>query len=123
MPRRILAVDDSSSVRRMVEFALKSRGYTVVTAEDGVQALEALERDQFDLVVLDINMPRMDGLSLLKTVRDRPEWSKDELLILMLTTEGQDVDRDRALALEATDYMVKPFKPSELLDRVAELLT
>lgn len=120
MPASILAVDDSMSVRRMVEFALKSRGHAVVTTADGQEALEALERDQFDLVVLDINMPRLDGLSFLKMVRERPEWA--DLLILVLTTEGQDADRDRAMALGANDYMAKPFKPTELLERVAELL-
>jgi len=120
MSARILIVDDSPSIRKMIEFALKTRGYTVVVTVDGQQALETLSRGQFDLVILDINMPRLDGISLLKIVRERPEWR--DLTVLMLTTEGQDSDRDRALALGATDYMVKPFKPTELLDRVAALL-
>ncbi len=120
MTPTILAVDDSTSVRKMVESALRYKGYAVVAAADGVEALEALEREQFNLVVMDINMPRMDGLSLLKTIRERPEWAG--LPILMLTTEGQETDRDRALAMGATDYMVKPFKPTQLLERVAALL-
>jgi two-component system chemotaxis response regulator CheY len=120
MTPTILAVDDSTSVLKMVESALRYKGYAVVAAADGVEALEALEREQFNLVVLDINMPRMDGLSLLKTIRERPEWAG--LPILMLTTEGQETDRDRALAMGATDYMVKPFKPTQLLERVAALL-
>ena len=120
MTPTILAVDDSTSVLKMVESALRYKGYAVVAAADGVEALEALEREQFNLVVLDINMPRMDGLSLLKTIRERPEWAG--LPILMLTTEGQEADRDRALAMGATDYMVKPFKPTQLLERVAALL-
>ena len=127
MTTTILAIDDSISVRKMVESALRFKGYAVVTAADGVEALEALERgtspsggDPFDLVVLDINMPRLDGLSLLKIVRERPEWAG--LPILMLTTEGQAADRDRALAMGATDYMVKPFKPTLLLERVAAIL-
>lgn len=120
MTPTILAVDDSTSVRKMVESALRYKGYAVVAAADGLEALEALEREQFNLVVMDINMPRMDGLSLLKTIRERPEWAG--LPILMLTTEGQETDRDRALAMGATDYMVKPFKPTQLLERVAALL-
>ena len=120
MTPTILAVDDSTSVRKMVESALRYKGYAVVAAADGLEALEALEREQFNLVVMDINMPRMDGLSLLKTIRERPEWAG--LPILMLTTEGQETDRDRALAMGATDYMVKPFKPTQLLERVATLL-
>lgn len=121
MPEKILTVDDSTSVRKMIEFALKSKGYVVSAAVDGQEGLEILERgDRFDLVVLDINMPRMDGLTLLKTVRARPNWGR--LPILMLTTEGQDADRDQALSLGASDYMVKPFRPTELIERVAKLL-
>jgi two-component system, chemotaxis family, chemotaxis protein CheY len=116
----VLAVDDSNSVRQMVQFALKSRGYGVTAAADGVEALEALERGRFDLIVLDINMPRLDGLSLLKILRERAEWQTVPLLVL--TTEGQDADRDRAMALGATGYMRKPFKPTELLDRVEAML-
>jgi two-component system chemotaxis response regulator CheY len=135
MTIKILAVDDSTSVRKMVESALRFGGYDVVTASDGAEALEMLERgmacrdsangdpgrDAFNLVVLDINMPRLDGLSLLKLVRERSEWA--HLPILMLTTEGREADRDRALALGANDYMLKPFKPTLLLERVVALLT
>lgn len=120
MTKKILAVDDSNSVRKMVEFALKSRGYNVTTASDGQDALELLEKNQYDLVVLDINMPNLDGISVLKTVREHPD--RGSLPVLMLTTEGQESDRDRALTLGATDYMVKPFKPTELLERVEKLL-
>ena len=117
----ILAVDDSPSVIKMVEFALKTRGHEVTTAADGQAALESLERRRFDLLVLDINMPRLDGLSLLKLVRARDEWK--DTLVLMLTTEGQDSDRDEALALGASGYMMKPFKPNELLARVSALVS
>ncbi len=116
----VLVVDDSNSVRQMVQFALKSRGYGATPAADGVEALEALDRGRFDLIVLDINMPRLDGLSLLKIVRDRTELQS--VPVLVLTTEGQEADRDQALALGATGYMRKPFKPTELLERVGDLL-
>ena len=119
MPR-ILAVDDSPSVRKMVEAALRSARHEVVTAVDGQEALDTLERQAFDLVILDVNMPRLDGLSLLRTVRQRSDWNA--LKVLMLTTESEDADRQRALDLGATDYMVKPFKPGELLRRVAVLV-
>ncbi len=116
----ILVVDDSPSVRNLVAFALKARGHAVVAVTDGVEGLEALQRAPFDLVVLDINMPRLDGVSLLQLLRARTEWAK--LPVLMLTTEGLESERDRALALGATDYMIKPFKPTELLDRVSLLI-
>lgn len=121
MTKSVLVVDDSTSVRKMIEFALKARGYTVTSAEDGQVALESLERETFDLVILDINMPRLDGLSLLKIIRERSEW--EAMPVMMLTTEGQAADRDRAMALGATAYIVKPFKPTELLAQVAELVT
>ena len=122
----ILVVDDSDSIRKLLEVTLRTRGFTVVSAADGQDALETLERHTdndsvgFNVIVLDINMPRLDGLSLLTLVRARPEWQA--LPILMLTTEGRDEDRDRALALGANDYMIKPFKPSELIIRVMALL-
>jgi two-component system, chemotaxis family, chemotaxis protein CheY len=117
----ILAVDDSPSVRKMVEAALRAARHDVVTAEDGQEALETLERrGTFDLMVFDVNMPRLDGLSLLRAVRERSEWAA--IPVLMLTTEGEDSDRERALSLGATDYMIKPFKPGELIKRVATLL-
>ena len=103
------------------DFALKTRGHEVTTAVDGQAALESLERRRFDLLVLDINMPRLDGLSLLKLVRERAEWK--DTAILMLTTEGQDSDRDEALALGATGYMMKPFRPNELLARVSAMVS
>ncbi len=135
MAATIFVVDDSISVRQLVEFALKSRGYAVVTAQDGQEALAMLEREispsgtspsggseatQFDLVILDINMPYLDGLSLLKVIRECPQWA--DLPVLMLTAERQDTDHDQALALGATDYMIKPFKSTELLERVATIL-
>src|SRR5262245_58896823 len=120
MALSILVVDDSSSVRKMVEFALRSKGYGVLAAEDGQAALEVLGREVVQLVILDINMPRLDGLSLLKLMRERPEW--DALPVLMLTTEDQLEDRERALALGASDYLPKPFKPTQLLERVSSLL-
>lgn len=119
MTTTVLIVDDSTSVRKMVESALRMMRYSVLTAADGLEALEVLEKKQVDLAIFDVNMPRMDGLSLLKTVRERPEWA--ELPILMLTTEGQEADIERALTLGATAYMRKPFKPGQLLAQLKRL--
>jgi two-component system chemotaxis response regulator CheY len=80
----ILIVDDSTSVRKMVESALRFKKYTVVSVTDGLEALDALEKNQFSLLILDVNMPRLDGLSLLKAIREQPRWAKTP--ILMLTT-------------------------------------
>ncbi|MBN2003820.1 MAG: response regulator [Anaerolineae bacterium] len=120
MTTTILVVDDSISIRKMIESALRFKGYTVAAVADGEEALEALSREKYGLVILDVNMPRMDGLTLLKTMRRSDEWAG--VAVLMLTTEDRDEDRERALALGANAYMVKPFKPGELLDCIARLL-
>ncbi len=120
MTATILVVDDSTSIRKMVESVLRYKGYAVTAAADGEDALEALTREDYRLIILDVNMPRLDGLSLLKILRERAEWAS--IAVLMLTTEGQDADRERALALGATAYMIKPFKPGELLECVAALI-
>lgn len=117
----ILIVDDSTSVRKMVETALRFKQYVVVAATNGLEALEALSKNNFDLAIFDVNMPQMDGLSLLKSVREEAKW--DDMPILMLTTEGEEQDLERAKKLGANSYMRKPFKPNRLLQRVASLLS
>jgi two-component system chemotaxis response regulator CheY len=118
--KSILAVDDSPSIRKLVEFSLKSKGYAVVTAENGQEALEILARDRFDAVILDINMPKMDGFEFLKRFRGDAGYAT--IPVIMLTTEGQEEDREAALALGANDYFMKPFKPSDLIAIVERLL-
>lgn len=120
MNERILAVDDSFSVRKLLEYALKARGYEVITAADGQEALEKLTAGAFDLVILDINMPRMDGFTFLRKVK--LDLKKRDLPVLMLTTEGQPEDKDRAIGLGATAYVVKPFKPTELVEAAEKVL-
>jgi two-component system chemotaxis response regulator CheY len=112
MKKKVLAVDDSSSIRKMVEFSLKCKGYSVTTAEDGQLALELLARDNYDVIILDINMPRMDGFAFLKKIKNNDAYAS--IPVIILTTEGQDEDKDTAMSLGITDYIVKPFKPSEL---------
>ncbi len=118
--KSILAVDDSPSIRKLVEFSLKSKGYAVVTAENGQEALEILARDRFDAVILDINMPKMDGFEFLKRFRGDADYAA--IPVIMLTTEGQEEDREAALALGANDYFMKPFKPTDLIAIVEKLL-
>lgn len=120
MGKNILAVDDSSGVRKMVKFALKTKGHDVVTAVDGREGLEKLMERDYELIILDINMPRLDGFGLLDKLKRIPE--KADIPILMLTTEGQEEDKDKALGMGANTYMVKPFKPTELISTVERML-
>jgi len=120
MSKKILTVDDSPSVRKMVEFSLKSKGYTMGAAGNGLEALELLNQEPFDAIILDVNMPKMNGLEFLEKRLENNEIA--DIPVIMLTTEGQDEDRDKAISLGATAYIIKPFKPSQLLDLLEEFL-
>lgn len=120
MSRKMLAVDDSPSVRKLVQFTLKAKGYEVSSAGDGMEALEFLKQEKFDAIILDINMPRMNGLEFLRTIKANDQYAP--IPVIMLTTEGQDDDKDMAISLGATAYMVKPFKPTQLLSLLERIL-
>ena len=120
MRTKILSIDDSPSVRKLVEFTLKSKGFQVASAGDGQEALEMMAKEQFDGIIQDINMPRMDGLEFLKKIR--PDDVYASIPVIVLTTEGLEADRDRAMELGATAYIVKPFKPTHLLSLVDKML-
>jgi two-component system chemotaxis response regulator CheY len=113
---RILTVDDSASMRALLNHALSTNGFDVVQAEDGVEALEWLAVNEADVVITDINMPRLDGFGLIERLRggsrhrDRP--------ILVLTTESSDEKKARARAAGATGWIVKPFDAEKLIAAV-----
>ena len=115
----ILAVDDSPSMRQMVQFTLKSAGYQVVEAVDGADAWEKAGRQQFDLVLTDQNMPKMDGLTLIRTLRGLPQYKATP--ILMLTT-ASDAMKAQGRAVGATGWLVKPFDPQKLLEVVKKVI-
>jgi two-component system chemotaxis response regulator CheY len=120
MAKKILIVDDSPSNRRMVQFTLKSGGYDVIEAEDGQDGLEKAIKDQAHLVVTDQNMPRMDGLTLIRSLRATSSYRS--VPILMLTTESSDEMKGRGRAAGATGWMVKPFDPKRLLEIVSKVI-
>jgi len=118
--KTILIVDDSSGVRKFVMFALKNHGYRVVEAEDGLDALEKLRFEKVDLVLTDLNMPHMDGFTLIRTLRQSPEYLK--VPIIILTTEEGVKEQQMGMEAGANAYMIKPFKPSEILAKIKEFL-
>ncbi|HEX8606099.1 MAG TPA: response regulator [Pseudoduganella sp.] len=120
MAKTILAVDDSSSLRQMVAFSLKAAGYQVVEAVDGQDGLEKARNQVVDLVLTDQNMPRMDGLALIKTLRTRPAYAKTP--ILMLTTESSDEMKAKGRAAGANGWLVKPFDPQRLIEVVKKVI-
>ncbi|MGQ0501704.1 MAG: response regulator [Panacagrimonas sp.] len=117
---RILAVDDSASMRQMVGFTLKSAGYDVVEAEDGKVALGLAQREKFSLVLADVNMPNMDGISLVRALRGLSEYRFTPLL--MLTTEATTEKKLEGKSAGATGWLVKPFNPEQLIATIQRVL-
>ncbi|MDP2811953.1 MAG: response regulator [Rhodocyclaceae bacterium] len=120
MAKSILAVDDSASIRQMVAFTLKSSGYEVVEAVDGMDGLDKAKARSFNLILTDQNMPRMDGLTLIKTLRTLPQYKT--IPILMLTTESSDAMKSQGRAAGATGWLVKPFDPQKLIEVVKKVI-
>lgn len=120
MASSILAVDDSASMRQMVSFTLKGAGYDVVEAADGVEALNIAKGRAVNLVITDVNMPNMDGISLIRELRALPSYKFTPLL--MLTTESGAEKKQAGKAAGATGWIVKPFNPEQLLNTVKKVL-
>jgi two-component system, chemotaxis family, chemotaxis protein CheY len=113
---RVLAVDDSRTIRDMVRYALESAGMSVVTANDGEEGVTAFGAADFDAVITDINMPRLDGFGVIARIRSAPRNSR--VPVLVLTTENGDALKLRARDSGATGWLVKPFDDDELVDVV-----
>jgi two-component system chemotaxis response regulator CheY len=119
MPK-FLIVDDSNSIRQMVSFTLKSAGYDVVEAADGLQGLEKAKFESFDLVISDVNMPNMNGIELCKELRKLSSFEFTP--ILMLTTESSGDMKVRGKEAGATGWLVKPFNPDKLLATIKRVV-
>ena len=117
---RILAVDDSASMRQMVSFTLKGAGHEVVEAVDGVDALAKAQGQKFELVISDVNMPNMDGITLIAELRKIADFKFTPML--MLTTESTGEKKQQGKAAGATGWIVKPFNPDQLLATIAKVL-
>lgn len=120
MAKTIVIADDEPHVLRSLEFILKKQGYKVITAVNGEEALERVKENNPDLVFLDIQMPKMDGNTVLRHLRDDPEYK--DLYIVMITAKGQEADRLHSLESGASEYVTKPYSPRKLIGRVKEIL-
>lgn len=120
MSKRIMAVDDSASVRQVQRFVLSGAGYEVLEAKDGKEALARLTSTQVNLILTDLNMPNLDGLGLIRGVR---QTASNRLTpIIMITTESDDAKKREGKAAGATGWIVKPFTPDQLLAVVKKVL-
>lgn len=116
----ILAVDDSTSMRQMVSFTLKNAGYKVVEAVDGEDALDKARNHNFDLILTDQNMPRLDGIGLTRKLREHPNFRNTPILIL--TTESSDHMKQMGRDAGATGWLVKPFDPAKLIEVIRKVV-
>lgn len=120
MSKSILVVDDEPNIVLSLEFLMEKQGYAVRSAYDGEQALEAISESPPDLILLDINMPKLNGYEVCAAVRANPEWN--DVRILILTAKGRDVEREKGMAMGADEYVTKPFSTLEVVEKVHELL-
>ena len=116
MSKKILTVDDSKTIREMVTFTLSNAGFQVIEAHDGKHALEVLAGQSVDLIITDINMPNMDGLTLVRHLRANDNYKFTPVLVL--TTEGDESKKQEGRSAGATGWIVKPFNPEKLLQVV-----
>jgi DNA-binding response OmpR family regulator len=117
---RILVVEDDPDIAELVRYNLQAIGLDVIIAADGISALRELRQGSFDLLILDLMLPTVSGLEICKEVRAQPVLQ--ELPVLVMTARGEDAMRELAFSMGATDYLVKPFSPGELVGRVKALL-
>ena len=119
--QRVLVVEDSATMRGFVTATLEAAGpFSVTQAESGFHALKMLPRNRYDLIITDINMPDINGLELVRFIRDSEQHKRTPLIII--STDGREADRDRGLKLGANAYLTKPFSPEELLATANKLL-
>lgn len=121
MSKTILIVDDSASLRQVVSIALRGAGYEVLEASDGKDALTKLDGTKIHLVISDLNMPNMDGIELITEIKKTAAYKFTP--IIMLTTEGANEKKDAGRAAGAKAWMVKPFKPDQMLAAVSKLIS
>lgn len=120
MAKTILIVDDSASIRQMVSFTLKSAGYDVIEGVDGADALTKLAGQKVHLIICDVNMPNMDGISFVKEIKKSDDHKF--IPVIMLTTESQEKKKLQGQMAGAKAWVVKPFRPDQMLNAVSKLI-
>ncbi|MDZ4163845.1 MAG: response regulator [Smithellaceae bacterium] len=117
---RILVVDDCQTTRKILGLYLRSKGFEVISAENGLEAIEKLATQEVNLIMSDLNMPYMDGIELVKTLKNDPNWS--HIPILIVTTEADPVEREKAFTAGASGYLVKPVTAEAISFNIKEII-
>ena len=118
--KSILVVDDSATVRKFMNQVLHTLGHNIIEAKDGIDAIQLMAKHKIDLVIADLNMPRMNGIDLIQSIRENPDQL--DLPIIMLTTEADDESRKKAISIGANVFLVKPASPQVIVYKVNSLL-
>ncbi len=117
---KVLVVDDDKTTRKMLSLILRSKGYEVITAENGMEGLQKVGMEQVNLILTDMNMPYMDGIEFTKQVRSNPEISN--IPIVMLTTEADEEEKQRAYKAGVDDYLVKPATAEQIVESMKRII-
>jgi two-component system chemotaxis response regulator CheY len=120
MSKTFLIVDDSASMRQLIAFTIKDAGYDVLLAENGRDALEKMQKTNVDMVITDLNMPEMDGITFIRELRTKTNYKF--VPIVMLTTEAQEAKKQEGRAAGASGWIVKPFSPTQLMGVVKKFM-
>jgi DNA-binding response OmpR family regulator len=118
--KRVLVVDDEIYILQILEFSLEVEGFEVITAQNGEEALESAQRDEPDLIVLDIMMPKMDGYEACRQLKSDPRTR--DIPIILLSAKGRSIDQELGFEAGAEDYITKPFSPRKLIERIKAIL-
>ncbi len=118
---KILVVDDEINITQILQFSIGAEGYEVITAQNGEEAIDKARREQPDLIILDIMMPRIDGYEACRILKANPLTKN--IPVVLLTAKGRDIDKRLGQEVGAIDYIVKPFSPNKLIDRIQKLLS
>jgi len=118
---KILVVDDEVNITQILEFSIGAEGYEVIAAQNGEEAIDKARREQPDLIILDIMMPIIDGYEACRILKSNPLTKN--IPVILLTAKGRDIDRRFGYEVGATDYIIKPFSPNKLVDKIHKLLS
>lgn len=121
MKPKILVVDDSPTIRKFISIALKVKGFEIISAGDGMEALELLPNDSVDLVITDLNMPNIDGFNLIERIRTNENYQNTPIIVMSNLSDSEDIQR--AMNLGANSYLIKPFDQNNITKEVAKYLS
>jgi two-component system chemotaxis response regulator CheY len=117
---KILVVDDSPTIRKFISIALKIKGYEIISANDGMEALELLPNEKIDLIITDLNMPNIDGFNLIARIRSNESYANTPIIVMSNLSDSEDIER--AMQLGANSYIIKPFDQNNIIKEVVKYL-